>query len=123
PSPMTNYDNPRDQFRYQNHLRGYQDLFAVGLDPEKIGKSAFDYAATSEPNGDYYLDLSLLTVGSIVATVINAVPNVVFDWGISLSPSLISYDHGIARTFGAIPSKCGADIPHCVYEYPNPKHA
>ncbi|MCS8153520.1 patatin-like phospholipase family protein [Pseudomonas aeruginosa] len=92
-----------DPYRFQNYVRGYQDLFNIGSD--FFGRPAFDYSATSE---DYRLwsfgaPIVLESVGAMVLTV---VPNYLFDWEINLSPTRRVYRDGIARTYGASPIPC-----------------
>ena len=104
PQSITNYDANSTSFfhddpvRYQNHLRGYQDLFGWN--------APFRYNETTKHKLQVnleYVGLSLLTLG---ATAFNVVPNLVFDWEIKLSPSRWRYEVGIVRTFGATPHNC-----------------
>ncbi len=91
-----------DQVRYQNHLRGYQDIFALNLPLNR----SFRYQETTMDQGRNIIDsviLAALTAGSIA---LNTFPNMVFDWEIPLSVSRWKYEEGIVRTFGAIPANC-----------------
>lgn len=105
--PYTNFSPKEDGFqldqvRYQNHLRGYQDVFALNLPL----RDSFRYKeTTSDPIqgiADFML-LATLTVGSIP---LNILPNTMFDWEIPLSQSRWKYEKGIVRTFGATPANC-----------------
>lgn len=92
-----------DRYRFQNYVRGYQDLFNVGND--LLGRPAFDYEATSESNRlvAYGTPLVFQTLGAMALTI---VPNYLFDWEINLSPTRRAYRNGIARTYGASPIAC-----------------
>ena len=98
--------SPNDPYRFQNYIRGYQDLFSSGTD--MFGNPAFNMEPTGE-HGRLTNDIGQLAVKTIVASVINFVPNILFDWEIPLSPSRAAYDKGILRTFGA-------DVPQCENE-------
>jgi hypothetical protein len=104
PRSATNYDvnsNSRfhsDPVRYQNHLRGYQDLFG--------SNAPFRYNETTRKKLQVYLDYAGLSALTLGAMAINVVPNLVFDWEIPLSPSRRRYEAGIVRTFGATPHNC-----------------
>jgi hypothetical protein len=117
PRLTTNYDvdpNSRfhsDPFRYQNHLRGYQDIFAL--------HAPFRYNETTLKKLQVYLDYAGLSALTLGAMAINAVPNLVFDWEIPLSPSRRSYEAGIVRTFGATPHQCN-DLPGSCIEGTRP---
>lgn len=107
PCPKNNLTNfeigNRDGYRYQNYLRGYQDIFSSGTD--MFGRRAFNYASTNEPARNTN-DIGQLIFLSLGAAVINIIPNIIFDWEIPLSPSRVAYGNGIARTFGASPPRC-----------------
>lgn len=104
--PYTNFSSEEgfqlDQVRYQNHLRGYQDVFALNLP----WNHSFRYKETTidqKRNFSDYALLATLTVGSIP---LNILPNTMFDWEIPLSLSRWKYANGIVRTFGATPANC-----------------
>jgi hypothetical protein len=105
--PYTNFSSEEqgfqlDQVRYQNHLRGYQDVFALNLP----WNHSFRYQETTidqERNIRDYLLHATLTVGSVA---LNTLPNIVFDWEVPLSLSRWKYEKGIIRTFGATPTNC-----------------
>jgi hypothetical protein len=100
----TNYEPSNDDiYRYQNYLRGYQDIFSSGTDI--FGRKAFNYQFANEPSR-MTNDIGQLVTKSLGASVLNIIPNIVFDWEIPISPSRIAYGHGIARTFGATPPSC-----------------
>lgn len=97
----------QDPVRYQNHLRGYQDVLAWNW------RRPFGYEETTLGRASVITELigtGLLTVGSMAA---NLVPNVVFDWEVPLSSSSQQYRSGILRTFGAIPSDCAVRSDYC----------
>lgn len=105
--PLTNFANETgfqtDQVRYQNHLRGYQDIFAWNW------RSPFRYEETT--NVEEKRGVNLEFAGSVALTVLssmaNFVPNVLFDWEIPMSSSRKQYEAGILRAFGAAPTNCG----------------
>lgn len=111
PPGNTNFTNKGfdvDPVRYQNYLRGYQDVMGW-IQP-------FDYRQTTGDhviNGIEIAGLSLATVG---ASAIQFVPNVVFDWEIPLSPSRSQYRAGILQTFGATPPNCAKDHTACEHK-------
>lgn len=92
-----------DKYRYQNYLRGYQDIFNLGNDI--LGRPAFDYDPTSQSNRlvAYGTPVAFQTLGAMALTI---VPNYLFDWEINLSPTRRVYRNGIARTYGASPIAC-----------------
>lgn len=97
-----------DMLRYQNHLRGFQDIFAWNW------RRPFRYKETSlgvEGVAWEFLGSALLTVG---AFGINLVPNVLFDWEVPLSSSRLQYQAGILRAFGATPTVCTEQGEPCV---------
>lgn len=118
PDNNTNYlpDSPAgkgngDRYRYQNYLRGFQDIFSSGKD--LFGDPAFNY----EPAGTHDRltnDLGLLVAKTLAGAIANVLPNVIFNWEITLSPSRKAYRTGIARTFGATPPRC--DEPGACFE-------
>jgi len=114
PAPETNYDRDQngvfsqDPVRYQNHLRGYQDVFAWNW------RRPFGYKETTLDQlrvGVEYAGTVLLTLGSIA---VNFVPNVIFDWEFPLSTSRLQYQQGILRAYGATPSDCAQRNDYCV---------
>lgn len=109
-APFTNFSAQKgfqlDQVRYQNHLRGYQDVFALNLP----WNHSFRYKETTidqKRNISDYALLATLTAGSIP---LNILPNTMFDWEIPLSLSRWKYENGIVRTFGATPANCTKTI-------------
>lgn len=95
----------QDEARYQNYLRGYQDLFGW--------IAPFRYSETTNGKPQVILDfigLTLLTIGAMGG---NVVPNLVFDWEIPMSPSRWRYETGIVRTFGATPPNCSQHSATC----------
>lgn len=92
-----------DKYRYQNYVRGYQDLFNLGNDI--LGRPAFDYDPTSQSNRllAYGTPIAFQTLGAMALTI---VPNYLFDWEVNLSPTRRVYRDGIARTYGASPVAC-----------------
>lgn len=103
---LTNYDVTRDvdPFPYQNYIRGYQDLFSSGQ--TIAGGYTFSYEPEREDHTRITRDAVALATTSAFATVVNLVPNILFDWEVQLSPSRYSYNNGIRRTFGAYPTLC-----------------
>lgn len=98
----------QDPVRYQNHLRGYQDVFAWNW------RRPFGYKETTLDQlsvGLEYTGTVLLTLGSFV---VNFVPNVIFDWEFPLSTSRLQYQQGILRAYGATPSDCAKRNDYCV---------
>lgn len=114
PEPDTNYE-PRHNFfskdpvRYQNYLRGYQDLFRY-TDP------VFSYEVTGSDTGKVNGDLARLTLRSVLSIPLSIFSNAVFDWDLSISTSQQQYESGILRTFGAIPPDC-SDSPSTCPQY------
>jgi len=93
----------QDRYRYQNYLRGYQDLFSTGRN--MFGAHAFNYFSTDDDDSinNEFVENSLLLVG---ASLINVVPNLLFDWEWNVSSTQRAYARGIARTYGASPPLC-----------------
>lgn len=102
-SPQDHSDSNPDPYRYQNYIRGYQDIFSSGSD--KLGNTAFSMEVTGEKQR-LKNDIGQLAVKTLGASVINFIPNIVFDWELPLSPSRAAYEKGILRTFGA-------EVPAC----------
>lgn len=73
-----------DPYRFQNYLRGYQDIFSTGLN--MFGAHAFDYTTTDEDGrfSNEVVELIPMEVGSVVA---NAFGNILLT-GISNFPPL-----------------------------------
>lgn len=111
--PQMNYTNfcpscpgfSYDEVRYQNYLRGYQDVMAW-IKP-------FDYRVTADDYKSNVLEMGGLILLTAGATAIQFVPNVVFDWELPLSPSRMMYRAGIMRAFGATPPNCFRDHNAC----------
>ena len=100
PNKTTFYieQDPPDPYRYQNYIRGYQDIFSSGTD--SLGNPAFNMDGTDD-KGRLTNDLGQLAIKTVGAAVVNFIPNIVFDWELPLSPSRAAYKKGILRTFGA----------------------
>ncbi len=92
-----------DPVRYQNYLRGYQDLF----------QPVFDYKTTEDDHWAVKGDLLKLTLRSLLTLPISLLSNAVFDWDLPISTSQDQYETGIVRTFGAIPPDCSAHPSPC----------
>lgn len=111
PDLLTQYDPNNetlrhDPYRYQNYLRGYQDIFRGGTEDH-----AFHLDSTREDKTQIAFDISLLSLRSIIAAGVNLLPNIVFDvdrplWDSGLTPSRTAYNDGIIRTFAAEPPSC-----------------
>ena len=87
-----------DDYRFQNHLRGYQDLFSKDFDFSPAGEGKLAEAAK----------LLGLTLGTLPAY---AFTNLLFDWeDVTLSPTARQYFLGIDRTYGLRPYHC-YDLP------------
>lgn len=102
-TPLTNFDRGKDGFqkdevRYQNHLRSYQDVIAL------IYPFSYRETTTDEPNVG--LDFAWSVVLTLGSTVLNVIPNLVFDWEVPTSTSRWQYERGIVRTFGSTPTNC-----------------
>ncbi|TKB91526.1 MAG: patatin-like phospholipase family protein [Nitrospira sp.] len=91
-----------DQVRYQNHLRGYQDIFVLNLPLI----DSFRYEETTRDQGRNWSDFGLLTALTVGSLPLNILLNTMFDWEIPLSLSRWKYENGIVRTFGATPANC-----------------
>jgi hypothetical protein len=100
-----------DPYRFQNYLRGYQDIFSTGLN--MFGAHAFDYTTTSEDGrfSNEVVELIPMEVGSVVA---NAFGNILFDWNLELSATQYAYAKGIVRTYGASPPNCDKQTEGCI---------
>lgn len=115
PTPLTQYDTstPQDPYRYQNYLRGYQDIFRGGTESH-----AFSFNRTGEDYTQVTFDISLLTIRSLIAAGLNVLPNILFDidrplWDTMLMPSRTAYNDGIVRTFAAEPPSCAQTPDAC----------
>lgn len=115
PPPLTQYDanTPQDPYRYQNYLRGYQDIFRGGTESH-----AFSFKRTREDYTQVTFDISLLAFRSIIAAGLNVLPNILFDidrplWDTMLAPSRTAYTDGIIRTFAAEPPSCALNQDAC----------
>lgn len=113
PCPKNEYTNfskmekafEHDEVRFQNYLRGYQDVMAW-IQP-------FDYRVTPS---DYFVNATEITglaLLSAAATVVQLLPNVVFDWEMPISPTRETYRAGILRAFGAATPNCFKDGSAC----------
>lgn len=108
---FTNYEENHsllstDPFRYQNYLRGYQDLF-------RYTKPVFSYNLTSEDRGEVTGDLFRLALRSAMTIPLSIFSNALFDWDLPLSTSQEQYEAGILRTFGAVPPDCSLQPSSC----------
>jgi Patatin-like phospholipase len=92
---------PRDRFRQQNHLRGFQSLL----------RKEFIYNPTSRNRGEMLGSMSKHFASSLVTAIPHHVANTLFDWKYRLSPTGKSYDRGIHRTWGRTSAAC--DRPDC----------
>ncbi|NOU08492.1 MAG: patatin-like phospholipase family protein, partial [Nitrospira sp.] len=101
-TPFTNFSSQdgfqQDEVRYQNHLRGYQDVFGL-IHP-------FSYRETTRDKFNVGVDYALSAVFILGSTVLNVFPNLVFDWEFPISSSRRQYERGIVRTFGSTPTNC-----------------
>lgn len=95
-----------DPVRYQNYLRGYQDLF-------QYTEPVFSYRTTENDQGAVTGDLWKLTLRSLITIPISIFSNAVFDWDLPISTSQDHYESGITRTFGAIPPNCSDSPSPC----------
>ncbi|QPD04977.1 MAG: hypothetical protein Nkreftii_002751 [Candidatus Nitrospira kreftii] len=110
PKNMTNFapDDPEqkafnsDPVRYQNHLRGYQDIFAWNW------RRPFHYEETTSDQGRRNVKIEFTGSFALTAlsSIVNFVPNVLFDWEVPVSSSRNQYRAGILRAFGATPTNC-----------------
>lgn len=124
PKPSTQFDGssaniPSDPYRYQNYLRGYQDVIMNGT-PEH----AFNFETTGQDRSQIAFNISLLSLRTLVAAGLNVIPNIVFDWEVSpwdagFTPSRTAYNDGIIRTFGAEPPNCSTHPSSCGPEQHN----
>lgn len=104
---VTNFDSQcaaTDAFRYQNYLRGFQDI---------LGDSDFSYRTIYGDNADALRNGGRLLAHSAIAMVPNFIANILFDWQLNVSPSRIAYRNGINSTFGAPPESCAAKPEGC----------
>ena len=102
PSPKVNFDKARgcpagDPFRFQNHLRGFQDILSPGT---------FDYRTIYADQQDALVNFGRVLGHSALASVPNFIANVLFDWQVDLSPSRSRYRQGIGASFGGEPANC-----------------
>lgn len=103
-SGYTNYTaGTEDKYRYQNYLRGYQDIFSS--DRNLLYDGAFNYATTGEDNR-FAVDAGTLIATSVAVMPLGLLMNGLFDWEIDVSMSQHSYNYGIARAYGASPKRC-----------------
>jgi len=103
--PATNYSQKlgADPYRYQNQVRGFQDLFTSDTSP--FYSHSFDYRNTTDDQRAI-ADSTTLVLQSIALIPLNLIMNGVFDWEIDVSMSQYRYNHGIERTYGAEPTVC-----------------
>jgi hypothetical protein len=97
PPQLTDFDGVSDSFRFQNYIRGFQDVLAP---------TTFDYSTTGEDRGRVIRNFAKVFGLSILAGVPNFIANVLFDWQVDLSPSRAIYRHGIGTTYGAEVTDC-----------------
>lgn len=97
------YSVELDPYRFQNYLRGYQDIFSLGRN--LIGEHAFDYSPTTEDK-QFSKEVPETLMLTAVSMALNLIPNYVFDWEINVSATRLAYERGIARTYGASPPRC-----------------
>ncbi len=105
-----------DDYRHQNYIRGYQDVFSNGNGLQ--GKPSFNYS-TNDDHTRLTQDIGNLVGQTAVASLVNIIPNILFDWEMPISPSREAYDRGIRRTFGATAPRCDPDATpdHCGGRY------
>jgi len=87
-----------DPYRFQNHLRGYQDVFSKNfvLDPH-IAYQEYEAA---------WSQASQAVVRTLPVLPVHWFANGLFDWGVNLSPSGRRYFGGIAKTYSFRPANC-----------------
>lgn len=91
-----------DPYRYQNHLRGFQDIFGTGR---------FEYRTILEDQPDVAVSVGKLLGNSVIAGIPNFVANVLFDRQVDFSPTRKAYRDGIGSTYGAAPEDCSKASP------------
>ena len=96
PINLTN-DTPvsDDRYRYQNALRGFQDVF----------NDSFSYT-TTETDTRFSADALVMGLESVAVMPLGMLVNGVFDWELEVSVSQHRYNSGIARAYAASPVKC-----------------
>ncbi|MBF0177410.1 MAG: patatin-like phospholipase family protein [Magnetococcales bacterium] len=92
----------QDPYRYQNHLRGFQDILAYDSD------IPFDMKHSGQDRFSGYIAKSIF-LKTAAAIIPNLLANVLFDWQMALSPSAKAYAKGIAHTYGVTPRICSAN--------------
>lgn len=97
-------EDPSDPYRFQNYLRGYQDIFSSGTD--LFGNPAFNMSVTDQKGDRLSNDIGQLGIKTLLAAGINFIPNIVFDWEWNVSPTRSAYKRGILRTYGADVAPC-----------------
>jgi hypothetical protein len=100
-------DDPRwvtseDKWRFQNHLRGYTDVFS----------NTFELGTESR---ELPGEIARTLAWTVATFPVHAVANLAFDWHVPLSPSRRQYGVGIERTYGLPPVRltdgmCQPDI-------------
>ncbi|TDR46800.1 hypothetical protein DFR29_103336 [Tahibacter aquaticus] len=96
PLNMAHYENgTHDRFRYQTHLRGFQDLLSNNYNVELPGNDSNALTA----------DVAKLGGLTTLSLIPHHVANTLFDWRRE-SPSRETYMRGIERTFGLMPPDC-----------------
>lgn len=90
PRYYNNYYEPGDPYRFQNHLRGYQNLL----------REDFVYTSTSQNHGGVNLSMAKHVGASLLTAVPHHLVNTLFDWKLRLSPTGKTYDQNILRTWG-----------------------
>ena len=88
-----------DAFRFQNHIRGYQDFIS----------GEFDYEVFSDGSEKRkrYVGATRLVGFTLASLPAYSLANLLFDWqDLTLSPSAREYFEGIDRTYGLRPYHC-----------------
>lgn len=86
-----------DPYRFQNHLRGFQNL----LDYD------FEYDATSLNRAGVSGSVFKHVLASVATAPAHHFANSLFDWKLRISPTGYKYDGGIERTWSRTSAKCG----------------
>ncbi len=101
PKPETNFDpvSNVDQYRWQNHLRGFQDVLS----------NDFNYSSTGDRQA-LSMDVAKALGLSLATAPGHWFTNVLFDWKLHVSPSRRQYTRGIERTYGLRPVDCSRPL-------------
>lgn len=89
-----------DKFRFEAHLRGFQDIFS----------NDFTYDPTTASDSALNKDIAKALSLTLVTLPGHWFANLLFDWRLPVSPSQRQYAIGIERTYGLAPVNC-ADKP------------